>query len=129
MLLAEEPEHLADCLAVATRERRPLVEVERERRGATHAEVGAHLLELWGLPHELVEAVAFHHRAPELPHPVFDATAAVAIAAALLDELDESRAHPPCLAALDQDYLETLGVAGRLPLWREHARTVSLVTG
>ncbi len=128
VLLAEEPEHLAGCLADAARQGRPLVEVERDRRGATHAEVGAHLLELWGLPHELVEAVAFHHRVPEIPHPAFDATAAVAIAAALVDELDEARGQPPCLAALDQDYLGTLGIADRLPAWREQARAVSAVT-
>jgi HD-like signal output (HDOD) protein len=39
----------------------PVHEVERERLGVTHAEVGAYLLGLWGLPHEIVEAVAGHH--------------------------------------------------------------------
>ena len=35
-----------------------------EGQGATHAEVGAYLLGLWGLPFQIVEAVANHH-APE----------------------------------------------------------------
>jgi HD-like signal output (HDOD) protein len=46
--------------------RRPLVEVERERLGATHAEVGGALLSLWNLPTSIVEAVLMHHEAPEM---------------------------------------------------------------
>ncbi len=40
---------------------RPLWELEKEALGTTHAEAGAYLLGLWGLPDELVEAIAFHH--------------------------------------------------------------------
>lgn len=38
-----------------------LCTLELERFGATHAEVGAYLLRLWGLPLTLVDAVARHH--------------------------------------------------------------------
>lgn len=38
-----------------------LLEAERERVGATHAEVGAYLLALWGLPPTVVETIAHHH--------------------------------------------------------------------
>ncbi len=39
-------------------------EAELATWGVTHAELGAYLLGLWGLPFEIVEAVA-HHHAPE----------------------------------------------------------------
>jgi putative nucleotidyltransferase with HDIG domain len=39
----------------------PLHEVERERLGATHAQIGAYLLSLWSLPASIVAAVARHH--------------------------------------------------------------------
>lgn len=39
----------------------PFWEAESNRLGTTHAEIGAHLLTLWGMPHGIVEAVAFHH--------------------------------------------------------------------
>jgi HD-like signal output (HDOD) protein len=39
----------------------PLHVVEREVGGYTHAEVGAYLFSLWGLPETVVEAVAGHH--------------------------------------------------------------------
>jgi HD-like signal output (HDOD) protein len=36
--------------------------------GVSHAEVGAYLLALWDLPHDVVEPVALHHqRAPGYP--------------------------------------------------------------
>lgn len=55
---------------------------ERERLGATHAEVGGYLLNLWGLPYPLVDPVTRHHdpEAVHDPDPVVAAVAAVAAA-------------------------------------------------
>ncbi len=61
VLAVQEPEYLAEVLLAAKDEGRPVHEIERERHGITHAEIGAHLLALWGLPHTIVEAVAHHH--------------------------------------------------------------------
>ena len=40
---------------------------EKAEFGATHAEIGAHLLDLWGLPQVLVEAVGAHHTPEAIP--------------------------------------------------------------
>jgi HD-like signal output (HDOD) protein len=40
---------------------RHIFDVELDRFGATHAEFGAHLLSLWGLPATVTEPVARHH--------------------------------------------------------------------
>ena len=45
----------------------PFWEIERQVFNATHAQVGAYMMGLWGLPDELVEAVAFHHNPTESP--------------------------------------------------------------
>jgi len=123
VLAAQEADYLGDALACSARERRPLVDVERERRGATHAELGAHLLALWGLPHPILEAVAFHHRPQAIHDPHLDAAAAVGIATALVGEahtdaapLGDAFADP-----LDLDYVERLGATHELPRWREIA--------
>jgi HD-like signal output (HDOD) protein len=50
---------------------------------AGHAEVGAYLLGLWGLPVPIVEAVAFHHRPGDVEKQAFGLTGVVHIAAAL----------------------------------------------
>jgi HD-like signal output (HDOD) protein len=66
----------------ALSEQRPRAEVERERFGADHAEAGAYLLELWGLPAPVVAAVRKHRRVVNAPT---DGVSAVALAAQLSD--------------------------------------------
>lgn len=61
----------------------PLHAAELEVIGCTHAEIGAYLLGLWGLPAAIVEAVAFQYSPQRIIHARFDATAAVAIAHSL----------------------------------------------
>jgi putative nucleotidyltransferase with HDIG domain len=83
-----------------------------------HAAVGAHLLELWGLPHGIVEAVAYHHHVGEVHDPIFDVTAAVAIAAALTADDGDA-------PALEPEYLERIGVGDRIEGWRAAARELA----
>lgn len=61
------------------------IALENECFGANHADVGAYVLRLWGLPFSLVDAVARHHDEidPASGKPV---TAAVAAAVARVDE-------------------------------------------
>lgn len=42
------------------------IEAEEELYGCSHSEIGAYLLGLWGFPHIIVEAVAFHHKPSSL---------------------------------------------------------------
>lgn len=57
---------------------RPLVEVEREHLGLTHADVGAALLAIWGLPDAIVDAVRFHHAPDAAPDALRDVVLAIA---------------------------------------------------
>jgi HD-like signal output (HDOD) protein len=65
VLLVSSPEWLYMSQADATRSGSPVHEAERATFHTTHAEVGAYLLGLWGLPHAIVQAAAQHHQ-PEL---------------------------------------------------------------
>ncbi len=56
-----------EVLAEAARATRPVVDIERERFGVTHADVGAYLLGIWGLPEAVVEAVARQYGASPVP--------------------------------------------------------------
>jgi putative nucleotidyltransferase with HDIG domain len=111
-LAADEGDYLACVLARARAERRPVVEIELEERGITHAELGAQLLAQRGLPDAIVEAVAYHHRPSALHQPRLDAVAAVAIACGLVDD------------RLDAEYTASLGVTDRLDDWRAIAAEV-----
>ena len=68
----------------------PAYKVEEREYGFTHAEIGAYLLGLWGLPYILVEAVALHHGPNQVPHQHFDAVLAVHAANLLAHELEVS---------------------------------------
>jgi HD-like signal output (HDOD) protein len=63
---------------------------EREIFGVTHAEVGAYLLGLWGIPFPIVEAVAFHHRPNEVAPESRALVGAIHIASGLVEEMTDA---------------------------------------
>jgi putative nucleotidyltransferase with HDIG domain len=67
------------------------VEMEQAMLGATHADVGAYLLRLWGLPFQLVDAVARHHDPHAEDHP--DRLVAVVAAAERLGHHDRPQGY------------------------------------
>jgi HD-like signal output (HDOD) protein/ActR/RegA family two-component response regulator len=89
----------------------PIRHAEQQIFGTTHAEVGAYLLWLWGLPVPVVEAVALHH----LPADVdpSSTTMLVHIAEALLTDDDAEPFHEAALAAMNR--------CGKTPEWRNLA--------
>lgn len=93
--------------------------VEREHGGVSHAEVGAYLIGLWGLPYGIVEAVAHHHDPLHLAPTRFGVVEAVHCASALAAEAMELPGihEPPDPALLDR-----LNLAASLPEWRTIAR-------
>lgn len=111
-----DSENYKKVVKVCAASNRPQHEVEAEILGVTHAEVGAYLLGLWGLPHPIVEAVAYHHNPSAALERSFDIPTAVSLANALVEELTEDR--PLAIA----HHLESLKVAGRIDRWRAIAR-------
>jgi HD-like signal output (HDOD) protein len=116
VLLDRLPEVFREAVARARRSGRPVQEEERALLGVGHAEIGAYLLGLWGLPDPVVEAVAFHHDVPRVGQRPLGPVAAVAAASFLADA-----AAPGPLAPLDAvtdpSLLEVLSVE-RSPEWR-----------
>jgi len=97
---------------------------EREVFGTTHAEVGAYLIGLWGLPEQIVEAVAYHHLPVNCPHPGSAMLTALHVAdsfATVHSGYDAGLHH----SVPDLEYLSGMEVMGCLPEWREMARTVA----
>jgi len=101
----------------------PATAAERETIGATHAEIGAYLLGLWGLPYPIVEAVAHHHWPQAVEHEGFDVVDSIRVAERLAYEVDPE-GYSPCEVPdpLDPSYLAGLGVGDRLGSWRDLAR-------
>jgi HD-like signal output (HDOD) protein len=101
----------------------PQHEVEQETFGVTHAEVGAYILGLWGIPYPIVEAVANHHAPGRVPQKELGILSAVHVANTLSHEValeagDASEAFLP----VDSEYLVSLGVSGKIEKWKIMAR-------
>jgi len=118
VLAAQEPGLLEAGLAAARASGRPLHRVERENRNLTHAEVGAYLLGLWGLPHTIVEAVAHHHDPRRVPGIGLDCITGLHVANQLAHEYGSGALADVSAEPLDERLLQEIGVHDRLPAWR-----------
>lgn len=98
-------------------------EAEEELIGTSHAEIGASLLGLWGIPDLVVEAIAHHHRPTRIPHSGFDIAAALYVADLLAHEINASCIGMDKIELSQADWanLEELGVLSRLGEFRELA--------
>lgn len=121
VLIADGPERWVKLNDEARARDLPLHEVERELEGVTHADTGAYLLSLWGLPDTVVEAVAHHHDPEAFPGLAFDPVAAVHIADALAHELSPPATDGPPPGIVDESLLDRLGLRPRQDLWRHMA--------
>ena len=113
VLLAEMPREYHEIFAAQPGASKTL---ERERLGCTHAEVGAYLMSIWGLPFSLVHAVAFHHHPSESTETEFSCLTAVHAANAIV-----CATAVPSLEhdiEIDLNYLDRLGLREREPIWR-----------
>jgi len=106
-----------DTLALARDQQLALYEAEVERLGASHADVGAYLLGLWGLPDPIVEAVAYHHCPLRCPAGSVSPLTFVHVANVLANESLPSAGITLSLT-IDEEYLDRLGVADQLSKWR-----------
>ncbi|HZR99600.1 MAG TPA: response regulator [Chloroflexota bacterium] len=120
VLVTRLPEQAAAIAAGAAQTGRPWHVMEEEVLGVTHAEIGAYLLGLWGLPQQTVEALAYHHTPARLPRNEFDVLAAVYVADVLIDEqtVAQGLGAAELSGPLDEEFLGALGVAEQVPAWR-----------
>ena len=95
---------------------RPLCEVERKHLGTTHAEVGAYLLALWGLPIPLVEAVANHHHPRRCGTQVICLAGVIHMANALQNSIATNREIVS--GPVDAGYLRYTGLEREFETWR-----------
>lgn len=96
----------------------PSCVTEYRSLGVCHAEIGAYLLGLWGLPYQVVESVANHHRPGRVSGESPDVVTFVHVANALAHGCSRGDER------LDARYLDAIGCVDQLPRWREFASEV-----
>lgn len=127
-ILAQEcPDDLNESVELAVSSGIALHAAETRIIGASHAEIGAYLLGIWGLPYPVVEAVAHHHQPARVAHADFDVMAAVVIGHSLVPTDDASvfGAPVPPDPKIDAGYL----TAVKAPFdWNEATRRILEIT-
>jgi len=110
VLANECPDSLVEAVATAVANKIPLYEAETRVIGASHAQIGAYLLGIWGLPYPVIEAVAHHHTPESIPQSELDALGAVTLAHALVPGDDTEAFNAPLVPdpKVDATFLSSL---------------------
>jgi len=116
VLAANFPEAYDRAIEILLAEKVLLTTVEQEEFAVTHAEVGAYLLGLWGIPAPVLQIVSMHHSPHLLKEPGYAPAVAVYAADILVGE---QGGHPIFRTGrFDLPALTRLGLADRVEGWR-----------
>jgi HD-like signal output (HDOD) protein/ActR/RegA family two-component response regulator len=118
ILASRMPEQFCKSLDLARAKNCSALEAERQVMGVSHAEIGAYLLGLWGIPYQVVDAVLSHHDPVRAAGNGFEITEAVFVADLLAHEAVREHEIANELRECDRVSLEKLGLLDRLPEFR-----------
>lgn len=115
ILASNFPEDYDRVARLVTTEQIMIPTAEQEYFGVTHAEVGAYLLGLWGLPAQILNIVSLHHRV----HLQNEGRVTPLIAVHAADVLCGVQDHHPLFETgrLDRAALEQAGLWSHLDTW------------
>lgn len=99
-------------------------EAEQRIIGATHCDVGAYLIGLWGLQSSVVEAIAFQHRLDHYPADSFTPALAVHVANTLYYDFHEDE-YIGVPKSLNEAYIAKLGLSDKIDQWREICKEIA----
>ena len=98
----------------------PLSKLEREQFDhVDHAVIGGYLMRLWGLPHDIVEAITFHHNPIHSLDASFNINTVVYITNILEHEQSDILAKTMRAGMIGKPYLSKLDLLKYLPKWKK----------
>jgi HD-like signal output (HDOD) protein len=116
VLTSIKPAEFKEVMLQASVTKSPIHLIERVKLKTTHAETGAYLLSLWGIPFSILEAVAWHHYPSECKEKKFSALTCVHVAN-VAEHSRRGGEDDKGLPALDEAYLAQLGVLKEAQEW------------
>lgn len=103
----------------------PVYGSERLALQASHAELGGYLLDLWGLPSPIIEAVPYHHEPWLCSQSAFSVTDAVYVANWIDHQRQDSLADG-WTEPVNIEYLQSFGANEQMESWlRTHKATLA----
>jgi len=119
VLAANFPEAYDRASGILLAEKVQLTTVELEEFAVTHADVGAYLLGLWGIPPPVLQIVSLHHSPHRIKDPL-DPALAVYVADILVGELGGNPLFRT--GHFDQVAMKRLGLMDQIETWRQVIR-------
>ena len=116
ILAANIPDRYNQIIQHESQLKYPLFLVEEQMLGATHADVGAYLMALWGFTDSVVEACCYHHNPQAYTGYSFKSLCVVFAANAIDAELENR--HVPSTEKPIIEYLAQYGLEKRIEVWR-----------
>lgn len=113
ILASKMPKEFDKAYSLAHDNNCMLWQAEKEVMGVNHAEVGAYLLGVWGLPNSIVESIAFHHEPSLCLNKGFSPLGAIHIADVLINRNIKVFKNIE-LSQFDNKYLEELGLTQKV---------------
>ncbi len=102
---------------LAGQEQMTVPEAEQAVFNVTHAEIGAYLLGLWGLPDMIVEGIAFHH-SPARAEPENMELAGLIHAADLIEHhVSQGENLDRCMDKIDPAFRQKQGMSEKVAQW------------
>lgn len=117
VLATNAPEQYLASIKLADENKLKMHEAEAQVFGTTHAEIGAYMLGLWGIDDVVVAAVAYHHHPGDFPATDFSPLTAVHAASTFFAEDHNMVNNSSSFEVKDLEYIESTGLAERLPVW------------
>ncbi len=118
LLLSQMTDSYLPVVEIAREEETNLTDNERDHFNASHGEIGAYLVGLWGFASEILEAIAYHNNIGASMAETFSPALAVHAADYFYYENYPEKAigKPP---TLNEEHIGKLGLSDRIQSWSE----------
>ncbi len=106
------------AVILARQENISLHQAEKRIFKATHCEMGAYLIGLWGFTSDIVEAIGFHDQLGEYPADAFSPALAVHIANVMYYKFHQDEVVG-AMPEFNEEYLHKIGMGDKLQKWHD----------
>ena len=118
ILVFKMESYYREAVSLARQKNISLQDAEKKIFKATHCDMGAYLIGLWGFQSDIVEAIGFHNKLGEYPADTFSPALAVHIA-----NVAHYRFHQEnvigAVPEFNEAYLQKIGMSDKLKKWQD----------
>ena len=118
ILISKIESYYREALLLARQECISMRQAEKKVFQATHCDMGAYLIGLWGFQSDIVEAIGFHHQLGEYPAGTFSPALAVHIANVMYYKFNKDEVIG-AMPEFNEEYLKKIGMGEKLQKWQD----------